>query len=158
MNAQAITPPAYSQGFTTIELMVAIAVLAIMIALAAPSFSDFTANQRVKTATFDLFSSLVYARSEAIKRNASVSVTPASGGWQNGWTVATGTTTLNQQAALSGLTFTTAPAGNVTFNGNGRLAAAVNAFEITSSTASVTPRCIRIDLGGKPNSKTGGCS
>src|SRR4051812_38092652 len=58
--------PAHGRGFTTVELMVAVGIVAILAALAAPSLLAMIATQRVKTATFDLYSAMSYARSEAI--------------------------------------------------------------------------------------------
>jgi type IV fimbrial biogenesis protein FimT len=150
-------PQERARGFTIIELLITVALLAVLITLAAPSFREYTASQRVKTASFDLFSSLMLARSEAIKRNTNIAVTPASGGWQNGWTVDAGGAQLNQQAAYTGLTFT-GPAGAVTFTGTGRLSAAATSFQVGSTVSGVTPRCIRIDLSGRPNTKMGSCS
>jgi len=145
-------------GFTLIELLVTLSIIGILSVLALPSFSEFVGGQRVKTASFEVFSSLTYARSEAIKRNAEVAVTSASGGWQNGWTVAVvNGSTLNQQTAFTGLTIA-GPAGSITYNGSGRLKASVTPFTISSSTGtSVSPRCISIDLSGRPNSKIGNC-
>ncbi len=57
-----------SRGLTLIETMVVIAVLGILLALAAPSFRDFIATQRLKGAANELVSDMVYARSEALAR------------------------------------------------------------------------------------------
>lgn len=142
-------------GFTLVELMVTIAIAAILASFALPAFNSFILGQRVKTASFELFSTLALARSEAIKRNADVSVSPASGGWQNGWTVTTSGTTLNRQTAFSGLTIT--GGSSITYNRAGRLSAAATPFSISASDSSVTARCISIDLSGRPNRKTGSC-
>ncbi len=67
------SPPAarHLRGFSLIELMVAVAILAILLALAVPSFQDMIQRNRVRTAAADLTDSLNLARSEAIKRGSS---------------------------------------------------------------------------------------
>ena len=87
------------RGFTAIELMVTVAVLAILVALAAPSFTPIMERWRVRQAVDGLQSTLYYARSEAIKRGGNVIVrklpnntngcTTASGtnDWDCGWQV-----------------------------------------------------------------------
>jgi type IV fimbrial biogenesis protein FimT len=59
-------------GFTAIELMVTVAVVAILAALAAPSFQQLIATQRIKSVASALTESLWVARSEALKRNDNV--------------------------------------------------------------------------------------
>ena len=61
--------PRGARGFTITETMLAVAVLAILVGLAAPGFREIILSQAVKTASFDLFSNLVVARSEAVTRN-----------------------------------------------------------------------------------------
>lgn len=63
-----------SRGFTLIELMVTIAVLAIIMVLAAPSFNDFFQRYRLRGAADDVASLLVTARTEAMSRNRDVAV------------------------------------------------------------------------------------
>ena len=52
-------------GFTLPELLIVLTVLAVLMAAGLPSFGEFVRNQRLKTASFDLFSTLVMSRSEA---------------------------------------------------------------------------------------------
>jgi type IV fimbrial biogenesis protein FimT len=79
---------ALPRGFTLIELMMTLAVLAVLTTLAAPSFRSLIASQNVKAAASSLQSSLLFARSEALKRNRSVALAPReSGNWARGWTV-----------------------------------------------------------------------
>lgn len=63
-----------SRGFTLIELMVTIAVLAILLTLAAPSFNDFFQRYRLRGAADDVVTLMAMARSEAIARNRNVAI------------------------------------------------------------------------------------
>jgi len=63
-----------SSGFTLIELMVTIAVLAIIIGIAAPSISTQLANQRVKSTTSTIANALKEAKVESIIRRQNVIV------------------------------------------------------------------------------------
>lgn len=58
-------------GFTLVELMVAIAVMAILMAIAIPSFRTLTLSNRLTSVANGLVGSINAARMEAIKRNAS---------------------------------------------------------------------------------------
>ena len=135
--------------------MVTITILGILASIAVPNYSSFVANQRVKTASFDVMSAMVLARSEALKRNTNVTVTPTTGSdWASGWSVTAGTT-LNQQAAFRNMTIT-GPA-SLSYNSSGHLNAAVDRILIEITISGATPRCISIDLSGRPNSKKGAC-
>lgn len=79
-------PPA--AGFTLVELVVTLAVVAIISAMAAPSFTSFFDKQRVIDAAEDIYSNLQVARTEAIIRNTNVNIyfdTP-TGAWRYGIT------------------------------------------------------------------------
>ena len=86
-------------GFTAIELMVVVSIVAILAALAGPSFTLLIENWRVRESAEQLQSTLHYARSEAIKRGGRVVIqkipnntngcTTASStrAWDCGWIV-----------------------------------------------------------------------
>lgn len=80
-----------SQGFTIIELMITLAVAAILLSLAAPSFTDIIKNNRLVTQVNLIAAGLNFARSEAIKRSVSVTLCKSddqatcNGNWQDGW-------------------------------------------------------------------------
>ena len=63
-----------SRGFTLVEMLVVMAISAILIAAAVPSFQSLIASTRASSASGTLVSSLEYARSEAIRRNQNVTV------------------------------------------------------------------------------------
>jgi len=71
-----------SRGFTLVELMITIAVLAIGSALAYPSFSGVMKSNRVATSTNSLLASFNLARSEAIRSNRGGGVCPSTSGSQ----------------------------------------------------------------------------
>ena len=62
------------RGLTLVELVVTIAIAAILMAIAMPSFSTFLVNSRVKSAAGRLQQDLQWARAEAIKENQVVTV------------------------------------------------------------------------------------
>ena len=148
-------------GFTLIEALVVIAMIGVLLALAAPSFVTYTASQKVKTASFDLYAALVFARSEAIKRRRDVTVAPVSGDWNLGWTVSTdvgGTpTTLRGQDAPTGVVVSSV-SPSVVYRLDGRLTSAKVGVLIQPQTAdaSIPNRCVRIDLTGLPKTTTSG--
>lgn len=146
------------RGFTLIELMVVVALAAILLGIGVPSFNGFVAGQRVKAAAGDYAMALVLARAEAIKRNGDVTITAAAAGasgWKDGWTVASGGVPLSVQSAFDGLTFA-GPTSAITYQSSGRLSAVVTAMTITGQDGSA--RCVSIDLSGMPNSTKGACS
>lgn len=65
-------------GFTLIELMVTIAVAAVLTAMAVPSFTRFAVSSRLVNHTNDLIGNLNIARSEAIRRNRNISLCRAA--------------------------------------------------------------------------------
>jgi type IV fimbrial biogenesis protein FimT len=147
---------AFQRGFTIIEIMVVIAIMGVMLTIAAPSFVTFTSSQKVKTASFDLYAAMMFARSEAIKRKVNVTVAAAGGDWKNGWTVvANGVATpLRIQDPLSGVTFSNTTT-SVIYRLDGRLtsgAALGVLIQPAIADSSIKNRCIRIDLTGLPKS------
>jgi len=145
-----------ARGFTTVELMVTVAILAVLTAIAVPSLRGLVQQQRVKTASFDIYAGLILARSEAIKRNASVTVTPTGADWAAGWTTADANGAIAKQDPFSGVTI--AGPGTVTFNGMGRLSGAATSFSISSTSVDASKfRCVSLDISGRPVTKEGAC-
>lgn len=70
--------PDTAQGFTLIELMVTIALLAIMATLALPATGEIIARQRIASLAENVATTMNYARSEAIRLNKPVYVVPGA--------------------------------------------------------------------------------
>ena len=69
------------RGLTLIELMVVVALLGIIGVLAAPSFNQMFARNALRGAAAEAYADLQYARSEAVQRNAAVTLAFSSGGY-----------------------------------------------------------------------------
>jgi len=145
------------RGFTLIEALMVIVLIGVLLALAAPSFRNYMASQRVKTASFDLYATLIFARSEAIKRRVTVTVAANGGNWATGWTVTAAgvTAALRTQDALAGVT--TSGAASVVYRLDGRLTGGANIGVLIrpeTADATIPNRCIRVDLTGLPKTTT----
>ena len=114
-----------SSGFTLIELMVTIAVLAIIVSIAAPSISTQLANQRVKSTVSIIESALKEAKAESIIRRQNIAVIYNSAGNPRTITLQHGVDTLStynisDQSTLAVTTINPAPVTvtTVTFQPN----------------------------------------
>jgi type IV fimbrial biogenesis protein FimT len=65
---------AKQSGFTLLELMIAIALLAVLLSFGIPNFRDFVRNARMAAAANDLLADMNFARSEAIKRRVPITL------------------------------------------------------------------------------------
>lgn len=149
---------AAARGFTITEAMVTMSVMVILMGLATPSFREIILAQSVKTASFEVFAGLILARSEAISRNTTVTITPSGGNWSEGWTISdsTGEVVRRQdrmpQVVISG-------PSSVTYNGAGRVTTGGASISLVANGARLPhARCINIDLSGRPVQKQEGCS
>jgi len=144
-------------GFGLPEMMLVVVVMGILAAVGMPAMQDFITNQRLKSTSSDLFTTILRARSEAIKRNKDVTITPTTN-WNTGWTIPSpnaGEPALASFTTRSAITVA-GPAAGVTFTASGRVKNSTNPqFSLTSSTGKAS--CIKIDLGGRPNVQPRSC-
>ena len=144
-------------GFTTVELIIVVAIMGVLTAVAAPSFANLFASQKAKNIGSELFFSLLRARSEAVARNANVTLAPTVGGnWQQGWHIAdpTNATTILDRHGNSHGTTITGPA-SVVYDSAGRIKSGTSPlFVITAIVGTSTShQCVSVDLGGRPYQK-----
>ena len=84
-------------GFTLVELMIVLVVMAVLLGIAVPSMTQFTFSGKLRSYSNEIVASALLARSEAIKRNQEVRLCVpnstatdcASGSWEAGWIVIT---------------------------------------------------------------------
>lgn len=137
-------PPVHvARGFTLTELLVVVAVAAVLAMIAVPSMQTALRNNRLDTVSNQFVAALLMARSEAVKQGITVTVTNAGGGsqnWSNGWTICctpgnAGNNSYPLQVGEALLTPMTnfgsaATAGQFQFSSMGRLVGAGNAQEL----------------------------
>lgn len=156
-----ITSSAYHKqtgaGFTLIELMVTIAIMAIIVTIAAPNVTTQLANQRVKSTTATLANALKEAKAESIIRRQSITLS-----YQDGDPKAIVATGLNatQIASFSYSSKSTikSTAATTVFQPSKHVDAAIT-YTICDSNANATPRQVVVTKVATITNQTGGsCS
>ena len=86
-----------SAGFTLIELMIVLVILAVTLTLAAPAFQEIQEANRLQTTASTIVTAVNFAKSEAVTRNDDVYMCPSSdgstcsGNYEGGWILHIGT-------------------------------------------------------------------
>jgi len=138
-------------GFTLVELIVALAIVAISATLAAPNFAQMIANYRVRSAADGILGALNFARTEALRRNTPVTFSLTSGG--SGWTVIQTTTSATLQSRSAGdlpaTTVTSSSAAtSVTFLASGLVQSGSQLSRVTVASNVNATDTRRIDVFG----------
>lgn len=142
-------------GFTLIELIVALAVLAVLTALAVPSFRETMQNNRLVTRSNDIVTALNLARSEAIKRGEVVNVSANGANWNSGILVRTASgTDIRVFPAFTGNITVTAALTTISFQPNGTASTFTTTFATTfsvcdSSRTGETGRTVNVNAIGR---------
>jgi type IV fimbrial biogenesis protein FimT len=175
--------PRMRRGFTLFELMITIAIAAILMMVAAPSMLKTFKSNRIQSEASSFVSDLMLARAEAVKRGLGVSVCSSSDGsscmasgntWQAGWVVfldsaaacsvpSSSPVIIKARTAFTGtdtLTGSSSSMRCVTFNREGftsNLGASSATFTLhTADNLTTATRCVVVDLGGHVSTKSAG--
>ena len=150
--------PLQVQGFTLVELLVAIAVLGVLISVAVPTFNQTMAQQRLRSVASELRLSLSLARSEAVKRAETITMSPRSTDWSLGWAVtAADGEALSEFVMPSGVTLSDEPASALSFNRWGRTSSCP-AFELATTAGNDTCQiCLQVTTDGRVLTTAGTC-
>lgn len=164
-----------AHGFTLIELMVTLSVMAILMSIAVPNFQSFILNSRITTQTNNFIMALMLARSEAVKRGSTVTVCSSTNGtscagltnWGGGWLVfvdADGDGAVDAgdlpvqvgQALSGGNTLNGGTRTRVTYGGNGFASGFNGTFSLCDSRGATSSRRIILNNQGRVRTETGG--
>lgn len=152
-------------GFSLIELMVTLAVAAILLSIGVPSFSALIENQRMTTTVNNLFAAINLTRAEALQRGVRVDLAPLKDKkWENGWAVFidnnadqvpdfdTDEIVYSTGPIADGISITTNFHGgeNIAYAGTGHLRTQAGTFSFVQGTEETLKKTLILNFIGRP--------
>lgn len=165
-------PRRQNTGFSLIELMVVIAIVAVLLTLGLPSFQGSLRSNRIATTSNELLASLALARSEAVRGTrgggvcSSTDGASCGGNWNNGWLVWTetdgngvlgaGETVVRYIQSKPKLTLA-GSANAIAFDSRGRAIGGAQSIQLSPEGATTPIRCLQIGITGQTRVDPGAC-
>lgn len=135
------------KGFTLIEAMVVVALVAILATLALPSFTTLIANQRVTSAAQELLTLLQFARAESVYKRTESTVTATGPKWQAN----VGAQVLREATLSDAVSVEPGSSGGVIFevSGQARSASGGTSYTVSVSATNATRvQCLSVTRAG----------
>jgi type IV fimbrial biogenesis protein FimT len=160
-----------SRGFSLIELLVVMAIAAVLFGIGVPNMQQYVVSSKLSSASNEFFTALNVARSEAVRRGVQVTLVtngaPNSRDWTTGWTMfvdtdrdgalSAGEETIRVGGPLEGMTMfgSTNFGTSVSFDSTGRLTSGGGSFVICHGAALVVDgqaraRALILNSAGRP--------
>ena len=154
----------HQTGFTLIELIVSVMIVAIAAAIAVPAFNEMQARGAIRATASDFVTAVNVARVQAVSLRTTVTLKPVSGSnWSSGWVIeypATVTTEQNQTFLPSGTSTLVSEGGlsEIQFRNNGLTNAGEAEFSLCDARSGERGRTITISPFGKVTNEEKSCS
>ena len=150
-------PHKNESGFTLVELMITVAIGAVLLGVALPNYQDMVKNNCMTATTNSLIANLQLARSEAIKRNQNIRLVANVSGWGLGWTIQSPTNVVIRDVSLTCSQTTLTESGGsttLTYKPSGFIDDPAT-FTVCDDRTAETGRRITINAVGRPNTDPG---
>lgn len=170
MRPQSCTNPKQLRGITLLEVMIGVAVLGIITGLAVPSLRSTIQNSRAAAHANQFIAALNFARSEAVKRRATVTICTSgnsttcrvsgyadANNWHKGWIVHVSGTVLRADAGLDSAFTLVGTTNEIAFAGTGS-STITPSFTLTASgCVSNNNRLISLGVTGRVSVERSSC-
>ena len=134
--------PGSKDGFTALEMMIVLVILAVIMAIAAPSYRGYTAKKRLEGAAWQVYNDLMSARMAAVKKGVPVSLSVISG---NEYSLTAGNSVSNKNIHPTYQDVALSTGYNPVFNSNGTVSS-TGSIVVTSKSSLLSQKTLTISI------------